>query len=88
MRIKVTFKAPDGIYESIRGAIDDLISNQRADINGGYYGESNADRCERRNNLIENVIPKALSKWIEFGEYVAIEFDTDAMTAKVLENIK
>lgn len=25
-----------------------------------------------------------LSKWIKYGEYIAVEFDTDAMTAAVV----
>lgn len=30
-------------------------------------------------------IEEKLSKWIKYGECITIEFDTEAMTAKVLE---
>lgn len=33
----------------------------------------------------KNEIKKKLSKWVEYDECVTIEFDTDKMTATVLE---
>jgi len=74
MKIEITLKDPDGFYEAIREAAE----KQVALING--ISEYEAE------TLIENrheSISEYLSRWVEYGEYVTIEFDLDNATATV-----
>jgi hypothetical protein len=42
------------------------------------------DTVDETGELME-VLEKAIEKWIEYREYVTIEIDTEANTARVLE---
>lgn len=75
MKIKVTLKDPDGVYESIRDAVRESLANKDLDD-------------DEIDLLIENRVEKVndiLKKWIEYGEYITIEFDTEEETAIVVE---
>lgn len=76
MKFRITLKDPDGFYEGIRDAAESSLKKEK--------GLS----AEERESLIESRVEKigeSLKKWVEYGEYVDIEFDTDAMTATVCE---
>jgi hypothetical protein len=40
-----------------------------------------ADLCDVERDQAE----KAISKWVEYGEYISVRFDTDKGTATVLK---
>ena len=75
MKIKMQLKAPDGVYESIREAAEKQVS------------EMTGLRDSEKESIIENrheEISEQLKEWIEYGEYITIEFDTETGTATVL----
>ena len=74
MKIKITFKDPDGAYD----AISDLVKDQLRNIEGITDDERETMQESRREGMNE-----LLSKWIEYSEYITIEFDTEAGTAVV-----
>lgn len=76
MKIRVTLKDPDGFYDCVRDAV-------KADI----AKISGLDDEERESMLDARVmkVNDVLGRWVEYGEYVDIEFDTDAKTATVCE---
>lgn len=78
MKFKVYLKDPDGFYESVQDAAKESVEQS---------GRLNLDQ-EELEQLVESRFEKAneaISKWVEYSECVTIEFDTDAMTATVLE---
>lgn len=76
MKVRVQFKDPDAFYEGIRDAVRSELST--------VEGLSDYEREELREGRSEKV-GIVLEKWVEDGEYVTIEFDTDTQTATVLE---
>lgn len=77
MKFTVTFKDPDGPYESIREAAANSLK--------GIKGLS----ADERESLLETRIEElneACSKWFSYSEYVSIEIDTEADTATVLKD--
>ena len=73
MKIKITFKDPDGVYDSITQAA-------RGSLPAGLSAGERDAIMERRYEEAT----RQLRLWIKYGEYVTIEFDTDAKTATVL----
>jgi hypothetical protein len=75
MKIRVTLKDPDGFYESIKRAAEESVCHLEIDED---EREALAER--RREKAGE-----ALGRWVRYGEYVTLEFDTAAGTARVVE---
>lgn len=75
MKIKVTLKDPDGVYESVRQSVKDSM------VDLPLSGREHEAVLETRTEGAE----EALRRWVDCGEYVTIEFDTEAGTATVLE---
>ena len=67
-------KNPDAVSDCIKR---DVISHLM-DIGSDSFDE------ELVAHEIKSVERK-LERWIEYGEYIMIEFDTDEMTARVVE---
>ena len=74
MKLKITLKDPDGVYESIKQAAE----SSTGDTEGLDNSELEELAETRREKLEEQCKP-----WIKYGEYVTIEIDTDAGTATV-----
>lgn len=75
MKIRMMFKDPDTVFEAIRDAVKESVDALN-------LNEREAKLlCEARLETVSN----ELGKWIEFGEYVTVEFDTEAKTAVVCE---
>jgi hypothetical protein len=75
MKFTVTFKDPDGPYDSIEEAARESLA--------AVDGLSE----EERDELIETRakgLREQTRKWFKYGEYVNIEIDTEAGTATVL----
>ena len=74
MKFTVTIKDPDCLHDAIRDAV-------KAEVAKLELPEDEAE------DIIETRIEKVsnkLAKWVEYGEYFKIEFDTDANTATVV----
>lgn len=74
MKIKVTVKDPDALHEQVVDAVRASL------IDLGLEEDELEPLIDKRT---ERVMEK-LGRWIEYGEYYFLEFDTDAMTATVL----
>lgn len=74
-KITIALKDPDGVHESIKQAAEDSVRGM-----GGLDASEASDLESTR----QESYARKLGKWIEYGEYVRIEFDTDAGTATVL----
>lgn len=75
MKIKITLKDPDGFCDAIRDAARESVNA----ISG-----ISEDEAEELEDSRHEEISASLAKWVEYGEYVRIEFDTEAKTATVL----
>jgi hypothetical protein len=73
MKLKITFKDPDGVYECVRDAAQETLPE-------GLSEEETDELLESRTESTFNT----LRKWIEWKEYLSVEFDTDTGTATVL----
>jgi hypothetical protein len=79
MKVQVTFKTPDAVEQALDDEIKSDIGwcNEVEGLPWIAMEEAYEDRLEEAKGII--------SKWVEYGEYVTIEFDTETKTAKVLE---
>ena len=75
MKFKITIKAPDCFYDGIGEAIEESFKGTT------FFNKEEAESAwdARRKSLNDAIKP-----WVEYGEYVTIEFDTVAKTATVL----
>lgn len=74
MKVKITFKDPDGVHECVREEVMESIPKGLTDTEAG-------DLLETRTESVH----AALKQWIEWKEYLTVEFDTEAGTATVLK---
>lgn len=69
MLIRITFKSPDAVYEALKDQL----------------GECPMDECGRDEwEESKREIKETVSRFVKYDEYVAIEFDTVAKTARVI----
>ena len=68
-------KDPDGPYECIRDAASDSLKK--------LDGLSDDERESLKDKRAEE-LTKFAGKWMKYGEYVTVEFDTEAGTATVV----
>lgn len=76
MKIRVTLKDPDGFYQCVNDAVKEELKK--------LDGIDDRERDVLADARVQTVWKK-LERWIEYQEYVDIEFDTDAGTAIVVE---
>lgn len=77
MIINITLKDPDGVYDSIRNAAQEQVDN----IDGLSPRDAEVLTDKRHKEFAESLKP-----WIECGEYVRLEIDTEKQTATVITN--
>lgn len=75
MKIKIHLKDPDGFYESIQQSVKESLK-ELSSLSPREKESIEEVRTEEVNDF--------LGKWVEYGEYVTLEFDTEAKTAVVL----
>lgn len=75
MKIRVTFKDPDGPADCINEAVMDSVKEQ---------GITDDDEFEAIVEARLEKVKKVTGKFFQYGEYVQIEVDTEAGTAIVL----
>jgi hypothetical protein len=74
MKIQITLKDPDGFYEAIREA----AKKQVAEIPGLDQYEKDEIADHRHEEIAEY-----LKRWVQYGEYITIEFDLEEANATV-----
>jgi CRISPR/Cas system-associated protein Csm6 len=74
MKVVVSLKDPDGFADSVNETVKREVSKLGLD-----HDEAAAVEEKRLDKAW-----KALGKFVQYGEYVTIEFDTDAGTATVV----
>lgn len=77
MKVTIHMKSPDAVGDAVREAC--VAESSR--IAPG----ADDDQREILFDDIEQKMDEKLKKWIEFGEYITVEFDLDSMTAAVKE---
>ena len=75
MKIQLTFKTPNAI-DDIREDVEELLG-----VDPRVEPECFLDEVDDQVEEIKT----ALEKWIRYGEYVTLEYDTEAKTLEVLE---
>jgi hypothetical protein len=73
MKVKLFLKDPDGVYESVKDAVQETLPD------GLSEDEAEDLLKSRMADTHEN-----LKKWVEWKEYVTVEIDTDTGEARVL----
>lgn len=76
MKFRIQLKDPDGFYDGF----DDASAASVTDLDGLDEDEKSAVREKRSASL-----RRFGERWVEYGEYITIEFDTEANTATVVE---
>jgi hypothetical protein len=74
MKLKVNFKTPDALSHAIMRELFYDVED---------ISELTTDGAEALQDHMKDTM-KELEKWVEFGECVTIEFDTDKGTATVV----
>lgn len=74
MKIRVTMKDPDSLYDGTCDAVESLK------IDGLSEEELEVVKEKRKEHISE-----LASKWFEFGEYLTVEIDTELKTCVVVE---
>ena len=75
MKIKVQMKDPDTLQDAIEDAVKNDVSTM-ADLDDDEREAVIEKRKEKVHELAE--------KWFRYGEYLAVEIDTDEKTCTVL----
>ena len=75
MKIRLTFKDPDVLYEG------DLERQVRAGLPEGLSEEEVELLQEKREDATRDLISR---RWMEHGEYLTVEVDTEAETIRVV----
>ncbi len=77
MILTIHFKTPDAVYYAVREAVEYLEPDDPSELEL-YDGDVDMWRQHQQEQLRTK-----LDRWVKFGEFVSIEFDTDADTARV-----
>ncbi len=76
MKIRLNLKDPDGVYNSV----DEATKESVAEVQGVSDDEREELQKSRREEIEESI-----RKWVRYSEYLSVEIDTDAQTARVLD---
>lgn len=75
MKFRITMKDPDGPYECIQDTAKEMV-----DAIKGIEEDEKESLVEKRVDWLRSFA----DKWMEYGEYITVEFDTEAGTATVV----
>jgi len=75
MKIRVTMKDPDTMYDAVRASVEREVEAMGLP----------EDEAEALAEMKAEKIRGKMSKWFKYGEYLEVECDTEAMTARVIE---
>lgn len=76
MKFMITFKDPDTVADAVNEAAKEALESV-----DGIDDDEREVLVEKRAEKLR----EAIEPWIEYGEYVRIEFDTEAGTATVFK---
>jgi len=76
VKIRIQLKDPDGFWDAVTEAVESNIG----EIEGLSTDETESLVESRREEAFELISP-----WVEYNEYIVIEFDTEAQTATVIK---
>ena len=79
MIVQVKMKDPDTMYDAVQDAVIKEVNALR--LSTGMP----MDEAEELIKIRAEKVRAKMSKWFEYGEYLDVEFDTETMTAKVLD---
>ena len=74
MKVKVFIKDTDVLQDAVEEAVDEELKNS---------GLAEDEQEAVRELRIEKALDVA-GEWWEYGEYITVEFDTEARTARVV----
>ena len=74
MKVKVFIKDTDVLQDAVEEAVDEELKNS---------GLAEDDQEAVRELRVEKALDVA-GEWWEYGEYITVEFDTEARTARVV----
>jgi hypothetical protein len=87
MKITLTFKTPDAVAEVLQPYLHELES-AFLDHHGVEYlselKEDQEDLLSAARQLLKEEVCDAAQRWIQYGEYLRVELDTEAGTCTVL----
>lgn len=76
LTVRVTFKDPDVVGDAVKEAVHEWAEKHLAGLD--------PEEREAAEDLRAEKVRAALSEWVRYGEYITVEFDLDAKTARVL----
>lgn len=79
MKFKIVLKDPDGIQDGINEAVLQSL----ASVEAPYHHDE--DEYEVLKKVRTEKLNEAMRKWVEYGEYLTVEIDTEANTITVCE---
>lgn len=79
MKVRVMLKDPDTMQDSVDDAFADEVCPEG--VADDEWDDIRASRADKAKKAITD-------KWMEYGEYLEVEFDLEAMTATVIERGK
>lgn len=77
MKFRILLKDPDGFCDGFGNAAIESFPALNADLSDDEFGAVISAREEKFKSFAK--------RWVEYGEYITIEFDTEANTATVVE---
>lgn len=77
MKIRVTLKSPDTMADAVTDAV-------YADVKSTVSGISEQEMRALANERQCAVQSEITKRWMPYGEYLAVEFDTETWTATVI----
>ena len=77
MKIRVTLKDPDTMHDAV---VDAVLKHTKDTVSGVSAQEIRAIATERHCEVRSDIT----DKWMPDGEYLTVEFDTEAGTATVI----
>lgn len=87
MKIEITFKMPDAVAEAIQDQLLELenrfLERHQVESKRALSNRMAEELSELRQDL-KHCIASAAERWIQYGEYLQVELDTEANTCTVL----
>jgi tryptophanyl-tRNA synthetase len=87
VKITISFKTPDAIAMTIQDQLLDLenrfLERHRVECKRDLSDQLAEELSEMRQDL-KHCIASAAERWIQYGEYLRVELNTEANTCTVL----
>jgi hypothetical protein len=77
MKIRVSLKDPDTMHDAVCDAV-------QRDTKFSLTGVTEPERVQISRDRSTEIQGKITDRWMPYGEYLLVEFDTDDWSAKVL----